>query len=106
MGKKTKIKKTFVVSSKDGIYEINKPQDLSYGIPDKWKNLPVKIIKPTLNSTGNMIVPKKKPKQNLSNLPRGLQIDTTTSQYGKAVPEGTPEFEYGKGGDYIKDLID
>jgi hypothetical protein len=69
MGKKTKIKKTFVVSSKDGVYEINNPQDMSYGIPDKWKNYPVKIIKPTLNSTGG-------------------------------------EINVGKGGDYIKDLID
>ena len=43
MGKKVnpdKVKKVFLVSAKDGITEINKPQDLSYGIPDKWKNLP------------------------------------------------------------------
>lgn len=57
MGKKIKIKKpkkTFVVSATDGIYEINKPQDLSYGMPDKFKNYPVKIIKPTLNSKGGV----------------------------------------------------
>jgi len=101
--KPRRVKKTFAVDPKKGIFELNVPIDIT---DDKYKNYPVKILKPTLHSTGDMIVPKKKPKQNLSNLPRGLQIDTTTSQYGKAVPEGTPEFEYGKGGDYIKDLID
>jgi len=40
---------------------------------------------------GDMVLPMKKPQvNNLDDLPRGLQIDTTTSAYGKAVPEGTP----------------
>jgi hypothetical protein len=56
----------------------------------------------------DMILPMKKPQvnnpdltysgtgdptytgNNLDDLPRGLQIDTTTSAYGKVVPEGTP----------------
>jgi len=63
--------------------------------------------------------PKKKPEieeeilideddNNIEDLPRGLQIDTTTDITGSSANkfDDGGEVSVGKGSDYIKDLID
>jgi hypothetical protein len=37
--------------------------------------------------------------KSLEDLPRGMQIDTTTTAYGKAVPQGTPVPQFSNGGE-------
>jgi len=45
---------------------------------------------------------------NMEDLPRGIQIDTTTDSSGSAANKFSTggDVTVGKGGDYIKDLID
>ena len=50
--KPRRVKKTFAVDPKRGIFELNVPIDIT---DDRYKNYPVKILKPTLHSSGGEI---------------------------------------------------
>jgi|DEB0MinimDraft_4_1074332.scaffolds.fasta_scaffold452186_1 hypothetical protein len=65
---------------------------------NKDKLMGVEIVEDTIYEDGN----------NMDDLPRGLQIDTTTDITGSSANkfDDGGEVSVGKGSDYIKDLID